>query len=46
MVEKTMVPPKTNQNPWLMVKPWSTIKYVVDVVKIRLSETVQAKVIK
>jgi hypothetical protein len=34
MVGKTMVPPKTNQIPWLMVKPWSTIKYVVDVVKI------------
>jgi hypothetical protein len=25
MVEKTMVLPRTIQNPWLMVKPWSTI---------------------
>jgi hypothetical protein len=25
MVGKTMVPPKTNQNPWLMVKLWLTM---------------------
>jgi hypothetical protein len=30
MVGKTMVPPKTNQNPWLMVKPWSTKKPVYE----------------